>query len=286
MTRTKRLAPKVAGRKLPRFLVPSLLFVGTVLAILAVSFINWSALFEPVQEIVFILEEGYKEWLGKQNTSNPFVLFGLAFAGGLIASISPCKLALLSVNLTYIGTREITSRKDAFIKAGSFVLGVVTVLSLFGLFASFAGAVMVSHRGYVNIVVGLIILLMGLSFLEIIRIPMPNGGFSLPISGPYSAGVTFALVGSPCASPVLFSVLTAAAATGSQVQSTLTMISYALGTSALLFFASLFTGLAKQARVLLNYSDWIMRIGGTLLIIMGGYYLVNGIRWVFLVLQN
>lgn len=286
MTRTKRLAPKVAGRKLPRFLVPGLLFVVTVLAILAVSFINWSALFEPVQEIVFILEEGYKEWLGKQNTNNPFVLFGLAFAGGLIASISPCKLALLSVNLTYIGTREITSRKDAFIKAGSFVLGVVTVLSLFGLFASFAGAVMVSHRGYVNIVVGLIILLMGLSFLEIIRIPMPNGGFSLPISGPYSAGVTFALVGSPCASPVLFSVLTAAAATGSQVQSTLTMISYALGTSALLFFASLFTGLAKQARVLLNYSDWIMRIGGTLLIIMGGYYLVNGIRWVFLVLQN
>lgn len=286
MTRTKRLAPKVAGRKLPRFLVPGLLFVVTVLAILAVSFINWSALFEPVQEIVFILEEGYKEWLGKQNTSNPFVLFGLAFAGGLIASISPCKLALLSVNLTYIGTREITSRKDAFIKAGSFVLGVVTVLSLFGLFASFAGAVMVSHRGYVNIVVGLIILLMGLSFLEIIRIPMPNGGFSLPISGPYSAGVTFALVGSPCASPVLFSVLTAAAATGSQVQSTLTMISYALGTSALLFFASLFTGLAKQARVLLNYSDWIMRIGGALLIIMGGYYLVNGIRWVFLVLQN
>ncbi len=286
MTRTKRLAPKVAGRKFPRFIVPGLLFVVTVLAILAVSFINWSALFEPVQEIVFILEEGYKEWLGKQNTNNPFVLFGLAFAGGLIASISPCKLALLSVNLTYIGTREITSRKDAFIKAGSFVLGVVTVLSLFGLFASFAGAVMVSHRGYVNIVVGLIILLMGLSFLEIIRIPMPNGGFSLPISGPYSAGVTFALVGSPCASPVLFSVLTAAAATGSQVQSTLTMISYALGTSALLFFASLFTGLAKQARVLLNYSDWIMRIGGALLIIMGGYYLVNGIRWVFLVLQN
>lgn len=286
MTRTKKLAPKLTGRKLPRFLVPGLLFIGTVLAIIAVSFFDWNALFEPVQEVVLILEEGYKQWLGKQNTSNPFVLLGLAFAGGLIASISPCKLALLSVNLTYIGTREITSRKDAFIKAGSFVLGVVTVLSLFGLFASFAGAVMISYRGYVNIVVGLIILVMGLSFLEIIRIPMPNGGFSLPISGPYSAGVTFALVGSPCASPVLFSVLTAAAATGSQVQSTLTMVSYALGTSALLFFASLFTGLAKQARVLLNYSDWVMRIGGALLIIMGGYYLVNGIRWVALVFQN
>jgi cytochrome c-type biogenesis protein len=286
MTRSKRLTPKTAVRKLPRFLVPGLLFAGTVLAILTVSFFDWNSLFEPVQEVVFLLEEGYKQWLGTQNTSNPLILLGLAFAGGLIASISPCKLALLSVNLTYIGTREITSRKDAFIKASLFVLGVVTVLSLFGLFASFAGAVMITYRGYVNIVVGLIILLMGLSLLEIIRIPMPNGGFSLPISGPYSAGMTFSLVGSACESPVLFSVITAAAATGSPVLSTLTMISYALGTSALLFFASLFTGIARQARVLLNYSDWVMRIGGALLIIMGGYYLVNGIRWVISIVQN
>jgi cytochrome c-type biogenesis protein len=286
MTRSKRFASGLAGRNFSKFLVPGLLFGATVLLIVGISFIDWSFIFKPIENFVFLLEERYQQWLGKNNNNNPLFLLLLAFAGGLIASISPCKLALLSVNLTYIGTREFTSRKDAFIKAGSFVLGVVTVLSLLGLFSSFAGAVMVSYRGYVNIAVGAVIMVMGLALLEIIRIPLPQTGVRLPINGPYTAGVTFALVGSPCTSPVLFAVLAAAAATGSQFQSTLTMVSYALGTSVLIFFASLFTGLAKQTRAILRYSEVIMRIGGGLLIVMGGYYLVSGIRWVVLVLGH
>ncbi|MBW4543492.1 MAG: cytochrome c biogenesis protein CcdA [Symplocastrum torsivum CPER-KK1] len=283
MTRSKRFSLAIAGRSLSKFFLLGLLFLGTILLILVVSFINWNALFQPIQDFVFQLEDGYEQWLGKQSTNNPGFLLLLAFVGGLIASLSPCKLALLTVNLTYIGTREFKSYRDAFLKAASFVLGVVTILSLLGLFSSFAGAVMVGYRGYVNIFVGTVIVLMGLTFLEIIRLPIPQTGLGLPITSPYSAGLTFALVGSPCTSPVLFAVLTAAAATGSQLQSTLTMVSYALGTSTLIFFASLFTGLAKQTRVLLKHSDWIMRLGGGLLILMGGYYLVNGIRWVILV---
>lgn len=270
-------------KKSSKFLLPGLLFVGTVLLILAVSFIDWTPIFQPIQDVVFIIEESYREWLVKQSTNNPLVLLPLAFAGGLISSLSPCQLSLLGVNLSYIGTREFTSRKDALIKAIAFVLGVVTVLSLLGLFSSFAGAVMIGYRGYVNIVVGVVILLMGLSLLDIIHIPLPKTPMGLPITGPYSAGLTFALVSSPCTSPVLFAVLTAAAATGSQLQSTLTMVSYALGTSAIIFFASLFAGLAKQTRVILKHSQWVMRIGSALLIIMGGFYLVNGIRWVLLV---
>lgn len=281
MTRTKLTS--TTNKKNSKFLLTGLLFVGTVLLIIALSFIDWTPIFQPVQEVVFIIEESYREWLVKQSTNNPLVLLPLAFAGGLISSLSPCQLSLLGVNLSYIGTREFTSRKDALIKAVAFVLGVVTVLSLLGLFSSFAGAVMIGYRGYVNIVVGLVILLMGLSLLDIIRIPLPKTPLGLPVTGPYSAGLTFALVSSPCTSPVLFAVLTAAAATGSQLQSTLTMVSYALGTSAIIFLASLFTGLAKQTRVILKHSDWVMRIGSGFLIIMGGFYLVNGIRWVLLV---
>ncbi|HEY9822739.1 MAG TPA: cytochrome c biogenesis protein CcdA [Candidatus Sericytochromatia bacterium] len=284
MTRTKRFTSPKADGKFSKFLLPGLLFAGTVLLILAVSFIDWTFIFQPIQDVVFVIEEQYQQWLVKQSTNNPLVLLPLAFAGGLISSLSPCQLSLLSVNLTYIGTREFTSRRDALIKAGAFVLGVVTVLSLLGLFSSFAGAVMVGYRGYFNIVVGLIILVMGLSLLDFIHLPLPKIGLALPVTGPYSAGLTFALVSSPCTSPVLFAVMTAGAATGSPIVSTLTMVSYALGTSAIIFLASLFAGLAKQTRVILKHSDWVMRIGAGLLIIMGGFYLVNGIRWVLLVL--
>lgn len=233
----------------------------------------------PLERAISIIENSYQQWLDRQDTNNPLVLLPLAFLGGVIASISPCILALLPVNLSYIGTLKIESRWDAFSKAGLFVLGAVTILSLFGLVSSFAGTVMVEYRGYINIVVGLIMAVMGLWLLGVIKLPLPQMNLNLPQAGPYGVGLTFALVSSPCASPVLFAVLAAAAATGSQVLGTLTMVSYALGYTILIFLASLFTGLAKQSRNLLQHSETIIRLGSVALMATGAYYLVTGTQW-------
>lgn len=233
----------------------------------------------PLEKAISIVENSYQQWLDRQDTNNPLVLLPLAFLGGVIASISPCILALLPVNLSYIGTLKIESRWDAFSKAGLFVLGAVTTLSLFGLVSSFAGTVMVEYRGYINIVVGLIMAVMGLWLLGVIKLPLPQMNLNLPQAGPYGVGLTFALVSSPCASPVLFAVLAAAAATGSQVLGTLTMVSYALGYTILIFLASLFTGLAKQSRNLLQHSETIIRLGSVALMVTGAYYLVTGTQW-------
>ncbi|NCR39002.1 MAG: cytochrome c biogenesis protein CcdA [Microcystis aeruginosa W13-11] len=233
----------------------------------------------PLERAISIVENSYQQWLDRQDTTNPLILLPLAFLGGVIASISPCILALLPVNLSYIGTLKIESRWDAFSKAGLFVLGAVTILSLFGLVSSFAGAVMVEYRGYINIVVGLIMAVMGLWLLGVIKLPLPQMNLNLPQAGPYGVGLTFALVSSPCASPVLFAVLAAAAATGSQVLGTLTMVSYALGYTILIFLASLFTGLAKQSRNLLQHSETIIRLGSVALMVTGAYYLVTGTQW-------
>jgi cytochrome c-type biogenesis protein len=233
----------------------------------------------PLERAISIIENSYQQWLDRQDTTNPLILLPLAFLGGVIASISPCILALLPVNLSYIGTLKIESRWDAFSKAGLFVLGAVTILSLFGLVSSFAGAVMVEYRGYINIVVGLIMAVMGLWLLGVIKLPLPQMNLNLPQAGPYGVGLTFALVSSPCASPVLFAVLAAAAATGSQVLGTLTMVSYALGYTILIFLASLFTGLAKQSRNLLQHSETIIRLGSVALMVTGAYYLVTGTQW-------
>jgi cytochrome c-type biogenesis protein len=240
-----------------------------------------SKISHPIEQAVSIVENRYQQWFDKQDTANPFVLLPLAFAGGAIASVSPCILALLPVNLSYIGTLNIKSRWDAFSKAGLFVLGAVTILSLFGLVSSFAGTVMVEYRGYINIVVGLIMAVMGLWLMGVVNIPLPQMNVNLPKAGPYGVGLTFALVSSPCASPVLFAVLVSAAATGSQLLGTLTMVSYALGYTLLIFLASLFTGLAKQSRGLLNHSEGIIRFGSVALILTGVYYLFTGTQWFF-----
>ncbi len=251
--------------------------LGLLATILVLTF--GSVISHPIERVISIVENRYQDWFSRQDTANPLVLLPLAFIGGIIASISPCILALLPVNLSYIGTLNLKSRWDAFTKAGLFVLGAVTILSLFGLVSSFAGAVMVDYRGYINVVVGTIMVVMGLWLIGVVKLPLPAIDLNLPQAGPYGVGLTFALVSSPCASPVLFGVLAAAAATGSQALGTLTMVSYALGYTILIFLASLFTGLAKQSKQLLKHSETVIRLGSVALIVTGGYYLFTGTQW-------
>ncbi|WP_413160568.1 cytochrome c biogenesis CcdA family protein [Capilliphycus salinus ALCB114379] len=256
-----------------------LIYGGLGLLALIVVITFGTVISTPIERAISIIENRYQQWFIQQNTANPFVLLPLAFLGGILASVSPCILALLPVNLSYIGTLKIKSRWDALTKAGLFVLGAVTILSLFGLVSSFAGAVMVEYRGYINIIVGLLMAVMGLWLVGVVQLPLPQTNVNLPGAGPYGVGLTFALVSSPCASPVLFAVLAYAAATGSQVLGTLTMVSYALGYTLLIFLASLFTGLIKQSRRLLQHSEGIIRFGSLALILTGIYYLFTGLKW-------
>ena len=270
-TTCKKNSPKIPKKW---FVFGGLVLLGFVLALLIIDPVS-----KGLEYTISVVENRYQEWFSQQDTANPMVLMPLAFTGGLIASISPCILAMLPINLSYIGTRNITSRKDALIKAGMFVLGNVIILSLFGLVSSFAGFVIVEYRGHINVVVGAIILIMGFGLLGLIRIPLPQinvGGSNL---GPFGVGLTYALVSSPCASPVLFAVLAASAASGSQVLSVLTMVSYALGYTIVIFLSSLLTGFAKQANLLMKYSEGITKFGSIALILAGIYYLFIGIKW-------
>lgn len=265
-------------QKLPKKWV---LFGGLALLGLVFALLITGPISQGLEHLISLVENRYQEWFSKQDTANPLVLMPLAFIGGLIASVSPCILALLPLNLSYIGTRNITSRGDAFVKAGLFVLGNVIILGLFGLASSFAGAVMVEYRGHINVVVGAIILVMGFGLLGLIKIPLPQINVDGSNFGPFGVGLTFALVSSPCASPVLFAVLAAAGASGSQLLAVLTMASYAFGYTIIIFLASLLTGFAKQAKLLLKHSENITKFGSVALILAGIYYLVIGAQWFF-----
>ncbi|MGK7940266.1 MAG: cytochrome c biogenesis CcdA family protein [Crocosphaera sp.] len=279
MTQIEKSRPKKKALDRPKIPKKWLFYFGLGLLALIIVLTVGSLISHPIESVISLAENRYQQWFDQQNTTSPFVLLPLAFIGGLLASVSPCILALLPVNLSYIGTLNIKSRWDAFSKAGLFVLGAVTILSLFGLVSSFTGLVMVEYRGYINIIVGLIMAVMGLWLIGVIQIPLPQMNLNLPKAGPYGVGLTFALVSSPCASPVLFAVLAAAAATGSQILGTLTMVSYGLGYTMLIFLASLFTGLAKQSRTLLSHSETIIRLGSVALIMTGAYYLFTGTKW-------
>jgi cytochrome c-type biogenesis protein len=264
-------------QNLPKWWIWVGLAMLTTIAILLTKQLN---LLELLESAIARTENQYQQWGEHQPLTNPLLLISFAFGGGLLASISPCILALLPVNLSYIGTLNVTSRRAAVWNAAGFVLGVVTILSIFGLFASVAGALMVEWRGWIDLAVGTIIILMGLSIGGLFHLPLPRSQISLPpIAGTYGVGLTFALVSSPCASPVLFAVLAAAGATGSPIWSVVTMVAYALGYTAVIFTASLCAGLIKLTRQILVNSEMVMRVGGLALVLMGGYYVVSGVLW-------
>ncbi len=267
--------PLTASR---RWLRIAAFFLAALLLAWAIAAINWLELLQPLQTTVLWLEARYRDLFPRDQTLPPPLLLLLAFGGGLIASISPCVLSLLPVNLSYIGTQAIASRRDAWFKASGFALGVIVTFSLLGLVSSFAAAVLVSYRGYVLVAVGSFALLMALVLLGVVRLPLPSGGGRWAIAGPFGVGLAFALAGSPCSSPLLFAVL-AAAATQSPLLSTLTMACYAVGYSLVLFLASLFAGLAKQTRGLLRQATLIVHLSSLLLLALGSYYIVDGLRW-------
>lgn len=210
----------------------------------------------------------------------PFpLLILLAFSGGLAASLTPCVLPIIPLYLTYIGVTEISSKFDAFRKALLFCLGSALIFSLMGLFASFASFIMIEYRGYVHIVIGIFILLMSLVVLEIINLPLPQFIKNVPNSGPFIVGLAFAMVSSPCASPILFSVLAMSSAAGSFLNSSLIMIAYSFGYTGLIFLASLFVGLIKQLQFFKRHSKIVSIVSSIILILLGVFYLYLGIRW-------
>jgi cytochrome c-type biogenesis protein len=287
--------PTPMNNRASQVLLASLIVSSAVMLVVLTQLEGWRHFWSFMTTWNLGVESVYHRWFKTQTIANSLLLLPLAYLGGILASISPCILSLLPINLSYIGTREFHSYKDAIVKSLSFVLGVVTVLSCLGLFSSLATSLMLSYRGYINVAIGLLIVVMGLSVLEVVHLPLPQiklsprstttkaVGNTLPvqIAIPYGVGLTFALLSSPCASPVLFAFLAAAATTGSPLHSWLTMVCYAIGYTTIIFLSSLFTGLVKQSKGLLPHTQRISRGSSLMLLVLGGYYLLTGLSWIW-----
>ncbi|MCT0218327.1 cytochrome c biogenesis protein CcdA [Synechococcus sp. CS-1329] len=250
------------------------------LALLGVLALHWLPQIGAQLDLAILtVSQAYAQQFEASPAGPGFLLPLVAFGGGLLASISPCVLAMLPLNLSYIGTLGPLSRRQAAVRVGGFVAGTVVVLSLFGLIASFASAIVVDHRGPVHVGVGLIILVMGLKLAGWLPLPLPRLPDLPPAGGPFLVGMGFALVSSPCASPVLFSVLAAAAGTGSTALSVVTMISYALGYTVVIAASSLWVGLMNASRRLLDHAGMISRVSTLVLFTAGIYYTAQGLIW-------
>ncbi|MFJ5227867.1 cytochrome c biogenesis CcdA family protein [Streptomyces sp. NPDC088400] len=167
--------------------------------------------------------------------------YPVALLGGLLALLSPCSALLLPAFFAY----SIDSAGRLLARTGIFYLGLATTLVPLGAAGSIAGRLFYGHRdllvalgGWLIVVLGLAqILGMGFAPRRIAELSgriRPTTALSV-----YALGLVYGLAGF-CAGPILGSVLTVAALSGSPLYGGLLLAVYALGMAVPLFVLALF----------------------------------------------
>lgn len=163
-----------------------------------------------------------------------------ALLGGLLALLSPCSALLLPAFFAY----SIGSASRLLARTGIFYAGLASTLVPLGAAGSYAGRFFHGHRdglvlagGWLIVVLGLAQIL-GLGFTSR-RISELSGRIRpTTIVSVYALGAVYGLAGF-CAGPILGSVLTVAAVSGSPVYGGLLLAVYALGMAVPLFVLAL-----------------------------------------------
>ncbi|MFF7628030.1 cytochrome c biogenesis CcdA family protein [Streptomyces cyaneofuscatus] len=171
---------------------------------------------------------------------SPDIGYFAAFLGGLLALVSPCSALLLPAFFAY----SIDSASRLLARTGIFYAGLATTLVPLGAAGSYAGRLFYGHRDALVAGAGWLIIalgaaqIVGLGFASRRMAALsgrirPTTAFSV-----YALGAVYGLAGF-CAGPILGSVLTVAAVSGSPVYGGLLLAVYALGMAVPLFVLAL-----------------------------------------------
>ena len=231
--------------------------------------------------------------------------YASALGAGAISFLSPCVLPLVPPYLCYMagvsmddfrqggiraegGAAAVANPARAALLAASvaFVLGFSTVFVALGAGASTIGVLLRTWQQELAIVAGLLIIVMGLNFLGVIRIPLlsrearfQTGGKPASAAAAYMMGLAFAFGWTPCIGPVLGPILTLAGGRDTVGEGALLLGIYSLGLGIPFLLAAFFSGafmrFLSRFRMHLGRVEKVM---GGLLVVAGVLFLTGGIQ--------
>lgn len=207
------------------------------------------------------------------------LLFGLSFLGGLVASISPCSLAMLPIIIGYVGGYSDEKPFKTFLQLVFFIMGTAIVFSVIGIICAVTGKVFVSAGGsYFSLIIASIVLIMGLKlvgFLDfempVLVKEMPKGDSTSLFIYPLILGGVFALAGTPCSTPILAAIMAFASLSASLLQAVIMLFLFSLGQGLILVLAGVLTSKLKTWKNFYKLSDALMKLSGVLLILTSLY---------------
>jgi cytochrome c-type biogenesis protein len=213
----------------------------------------------------------------------------VAATAGILSFLSPCVLPIVPPYLAFIAGTSV----DAIERRGAetlrialfFVLGLSTVFLLLGLAASALGRVFLAWQREMGIAAGLVILLFGLHFLGVLRLPLIGREARFEaraetgtVLGAYVFGLAFAFGWTPCIGPVLGAILSLAAQGGSTGRGLLLMAAYAVGLGVPFLLTAVFLGRAlglmagvRRHMPLVERAMGVLLVGVGLMMLTGAF---------------
>src|SRR5690606_32750865 len=221
--------------------------------------------------------------------------YGSALLAGAISFLSPCVLPLVPPYLCYMAGVSVddfrrpqaSGARLALMSASfAFVLGFTTVFVALGAGASTIGGLLRAWQQELAIVAGILIIVMGLNFLGVLKIPLLSrearfqpGGKPASALAAYVMGLAFAFGWTPCIGPVLGPILTLAGGRDTVGEGAMLLAAYSLGLGIPFLVAALFSGafmrFLGRFRVHLGRVEKVM---GGLLVAAGVLFLTGGIQ--------
>ena len=222
---------------------------------------------------------------------------GVALAG-LVSFLSPCVLPLVPPYLGYLGGMTLEQMTDekgldnaawrrVVIAAICFVLGFTTVFVGLGAGASAFGQIIQTWKNELAMLAGLLIVLFGLHFLGILRIPLlyQEARYHTDMQGAsylgsYLIGLAFAFGWTPCVGPILATVLTVAANEASLATGVKLLLAYSLGLGIPFVLAAVaigpFMGFMKRFR---RHMGRVEQVMGAVLVVTGLLFAGEALGW-------
>lgn len=212
------------------------------------------------------------------------------FGIGVMTLATPCVLPLLPIYLGMLmgesleAARSPRGRFRLLSSTAAFAAGFTLVFTLLGLGASTVGSALAAHREALMLAGGLLILLFGLKFFGLLRLPWLNRELRLPelrtgrrLVDAGLFGVVFALGWTPCVGPILGSVLTYTASRAADpLTGALYLGVYSLGVATPLLVLSLFVDRLLPLLSRLNRAlPTLEKVTGGLLILVGAGLMIT-----------
>lgn len=203
----------------------------------------------------------------------------ISFLEGIITFVSPCLLPLLPVYISYFagGSAGEGGKSKALRNALGFVCGFTLVFVTLGAFAGSVGFLLRQHGTLINLLSGLIVVIFGLNYLGVLRIPFLNATYRKEAAvaelGFFSSvlfGIVFSIGWTPCVGVFLGSALLLASQQGSASQGILMLLCYSVGLGIPFIVSALLIERLKRAfQWIKAHYETINRISGGLLVLLG-----------------